>query len=330
MMSRILHKHPDVLSVSEFFATMTIVSRRFQFPTEEMDGNELWKFLAGTEPFFDAVIRDSMNVPELCYPFDRGRYSPGTGVPMICNMTLPMITDDPDTLFDRMAAEVTTWPRRRAADHYRALFEWLADEMGGRREIVERSGNSMTLIPLMRQEFPDARFVLMHRDGPDCALSMSRHPAFRRGALARQAASLVDQPVSSWEEFEPLVPQEFKGLVIPPFDGKRIMEHEIPVSFFGDIWSMLVQAGLTALADLPAETWTSIKYEDLLVEPEQELTRLAAFIGVTATPEWLASARRLVDPRRAGRSAQMDPGVLASLRDACAPGNEALASALAG
>jgi hypothetical protein len=27
-----------------------------------------------------------------------------------------------------------------------------------------------------------ARFVHLYRDGPDCALSMSRHPAFRKGA----------------------------------------------------------------------------------------------------------------------------------------------------
>ena len=38
-----------------------------------------------------------------------------------------------------------------------------------------RSGSSLPFVSVLRQLFPEARFVLQYRDGPDCAMSMSRH-----------------------------------------------------------------------------------------------------------------------------------------------------------
>jgi hypothetical protein len=327
MLSRILHRHPDVLSVSEFCSTLSIATRRFQLPMDDLDGKELWQALSSNDSLFDAVTRAGWDVPELCYPYDRGRYDRAGGVPIICNTTLPMITDDPDALFDELAAEVPDWPRRPAAEQYRALFEWLAGRLG-RTTIVERSGNGLAHIPAMREGFPDARYVHMYREGPDCALSMSRHPMFRRGALALRAAAAVTEPVASVDELERLLPEEFTGLVVPPFDGRRIMEYDIPVASFGEMWTTMVNIGLAALAELPEDAWTSLKYEDLLRDPEGELTRLAAFLGIPPAPEWFEAAERLIDPRRAGKAARLDAETAAALEDSCRPGMDAIAAAL--
>src|SRR5437899_860494 len=81
--------------------------------------------------------------------------------------------------FVELAAEVPRWPRRPAARQYQALFGHLAGRLG-RPVVVERSAASLHLIGLLREQFPAARFVHLHRDGPDCALSMSHHPIFRR------------------------------------------------------------------------------------------------------------------------------------------------------
>ncbi|MGH3239504.1 MAG: sulfotransferase family protein [Spirillospora sp.] len=325
LLSRILHRNPETLSISEFFATLAVAADNQGIPTQEMDGEELWRLLSSTESIFGAVLRAGWKVPELCYPFETGRYDREGGVPAICNLTLPMLTDDPDSLYDKMAEEVSAYPKRPASEHYLALFGWLSETLG-RPTIVERSANSMMFVPALREMFPDARFVHMYRSGPDCALSMSRHPMFRHGVLTMGAFMSMDPPAASWEEFERRMPPELDGLVKPPFDGNRIMEHEIPVSAFGDMWSGMVAGGLSSLTGLPADQWMSLEYEELLTDPQAELSRLAGFLGIPASQEWFDEARTMIDFSRVGAASKLDPGELAALEAACKPGSDMIAS----
>jgi len=337
LLSRILHEHPDVLSLSELLAMLKGALHRREVPDRDMNGKELWRILSASDPFADARIRDGLRTPEMSYPYGSGRFDPATGVPMICHNMLPLLCGDPDALYDLLAAEVPTWPRRPAASQYRALFALLAGILG-RRAVVERSGASLTLVRALRRQFAEARLVHMYRDGPDCALSMSRHPVFRLAGLTAEAARAVGLRWSwdeaSWAAAEAEVrrlhelgqlPREFTGLIAWPFDIRRYMDYPIPVTLFGELWSALVCEGIAALAELPPGTWTSLRYEDLLSDPGPELARLAEFIGVPAAPRWLAAAGQLIDQRApAGAGAQLDPGTLASLQAACAPGTQAI------
>jgi hypothetical protein len=346
MLSRILHRHPDVLSVNEFFGTLMRVMHNKVFPISEMDGKELWQMLTMPFPFFDAAIRDGLPFPELCYPYEVGRFNPvagpaprageltrpGTGVPMISHMTLPLLADDPDALFGRLEAEVTGWPVRPAAEQYLAFFTFLAGQLG-RTVIVERSATTIDVVGLLRQQFPDARFVLLHRDGPDNALALSRHPMYRMAGLRAEAMRALQ--LTSWEEIETelrrlyelnQLPQELMGLIVWPFDAERFMSHPVPPAFFGGLWSRMLTDSLPALGELPAGAWTSMAYESLLADTAPELTRLAGYLGIEAAPDWLAGAAELTSGRRAGEAAQLPPDELAALRAACAPGTEAIAA----
>jgi hypothetical protein len=196
---------------------------------------------------------------------------------------------------------------------------------------VERSGSSLARLPLLADLFPEARFVHMHRNGPDCALSMSRHPASRRSVLLAEAARLAGLPPSaSLAELEPelaRLPSQYAELLTGPRDPARLMAHPMPLPAFGERWSAMVRDGVTALRGLPAGSWLDLRYEDLLTGPAAELARLAGFLGVAAAPGWLAAGQRLSDPARAGAaSAQLPPAELASLRAACEPGAEAIAA----
>jgi len=326
MLSRILHEHHEVLSVSEFWSILRAASFRWDFPARDLTGQELWSMLSGRGSYEDDMIRAGLIADEVRYPYGRGRYTPASGTPAICYHLLPVLSDDPDRLFDELAAEVPRWPVRRAADQYQVLFRHLAGLLG-RRVIVERSAASLQLIPLLHQQFPEARFVHLHRDGPDCALSMSRHVSFRREVLT--VAALQAAGRSSWasrEQIEAMAPERFRGLICPPFDAARLMSVPIPVHVFGKWWwSDMVCKGLAALAELPSQTWLSLKYEKLLADPDRELSRLASFIEVDATQGWLASARRLIEPGRAGKAAGLDHDELAALLTACEPGTRALA-----
>jgi hypothetical protein len=332
MLSRLLREHQDVLSMSEFFSTLRIAaaSGPSRFPTSEMDGAQLWRLLASPFPMLDAMISDGLRTSEMLYP-DDGRFAPATGIPLVSHYILPMLGADPDLLFDRLAAEVPRWPRRSAAVHYQELFAFLA-RLLSRPVVVERSASSLHMIPLLHAQFPAARFVHLYRDGPDCALSMSRHPAFRREILAIGAVRAAKLPAgSTLQQVNDALPERFRGLICPPYDARKLRDFPIPVEVFGrDRWSPMICAGVAALAQVPTAAWTSLRYEDLLAEPVASLTRLARFIGISAPDDWLDLVRRTVDPTRTGTAvAELDTGALARLRAACEPGVRALAAAAA-
>lgn len=325
LVSQVLHEHPDVLSVSEFFAVLQGVLRRHLYPSADMDGPQLWQLLSAVDPIADALIRDGLRSPEMFYPYETGRFRWQTGIPVICHSTLSLLSDDPDALFDRLAAEVPGWPRRSAADQYRALFAFLAAELN-RPVVVERSGGSLIMLRMLHRQFPEARFVHMYRDGPDCALSMSRFPMFRLGILAVRAAVAGEVSVNSTlEDIQAAMPAEYEGVLSPPYDLTGLADEDVTPARLGARWSEMIRGGVAALAELPAGSWTTLGYEDLLTEPTAELTRLADFLGVSACPEWLSAATALMDPKRAGSAARLDPKEFAELRAACRPGTAALA-----
>jgi hypothetical protein len=319
--SRVLHQHPDVLSVSELLIGL-LPTLNPEFPA--IDGSGMWRELTTPSPLWDAIFRAGLTPPEICYPFGRGRFDPAvTGMPPITYSMLPMLSDDPDALFDRLAAEVPTWPVRGAAGHYRALFAFLG-EMFGTRVTVERSGAMLGLVPQLRELFPEARFVHLHRDGPDSALSMSRHPLYRAYALTMEVHNAMGGPPASEEE----LPERLRGLTGHPLDAEKFMSYPLPLAWFGTAWSTLVCQGMPALAAMPPGAWTSLRYEDLLADPAPALTRLAEFLDVPATPQWLASATSIFDRRRpVSHAARLTPAEQAELREACAPGVQAIADA---
>ena len=325
LLSRILGEHPDVLSMSEFFGSLRTAARGELFADRELDGRQFWRLLASPFPMIDEMIACGLRITELAY---RGRFLPATGVPLICHNVLPMLTAEPDVLFDELAGQVPAWPRRPVAAQCEALFGYLAGLLG-RPVVVERSAASLSLIGALHQQFPAARFIHLHRDGPDCALSMSRHPVFRRELLAIASAHEGRLPAGSTErELQAALPERFTGLVFPPFDAAKLMAYPIPVAAFGRYrWSPMICAGVDALSRLPAGSWLSVRYEDLLRDPAASLAAVCAFIGVDAPRSWLAAASGMTDPARSGAAARLPPATLAALQAACEPGTRALACA---
>lgn len=328
MLSRILREHPDVLSMSEFFGILRLAGAcgRARIPVGELTGAELWALLARPFPMLDAMVTAGLRTAEMIYPLAEGRFGPDTGIPLISHFVLPMLTEDPDELFGALAAEVPRWPRRPAASQYLALFGYLSKRLG-RTVVVERSAASLHLIGALHEQFPDARFVHLYRDGPDCALSMSRNPMFRREILAIAALRATGlPPASTLRQIDAALPEHLRGMICPPYDAARLMAHPIPAAVLArDVWSPAICAGMAALRQLPPASWTQLRYEDLLRAPAATLTQLAAFIGITAPSDWLDQATATTNPAHTGTAAaQLDPDDLAALRKACEPGTHAL------
>jgi|ERR1017187_273498 hypothetical protein len=67
-------------------------------------------------------------------------------------------------------------------------------------------------------------------------------------------------------------------------------------------------------------SWTTLRYENLLRDPDAELTALAGFIGARPAPRWLAAARRMLESGCIGQAAELSPGHLGALRAVREPG----------
>ncbi|QOV38160.1 sulfotransferase [Streptomyces ferrugineus] len=321
-LSRILNAHPDVLSLNEYMASVGDAA----FPEGKVTGEEFWQTLFRPAPHFERMIRSGLPLPEFLYTRRPGRYSAQTtGIPALSLMVLPHLTDDPDGLLDALGAAVVQWPERTAAEHHRALFDLLCGRFS-RTAVVERSGYSTGWAAGLRETFPEARFVHMFRDGPDCALSMSRHPGYRAITLLREIKERAG--VQSFgdltEEHVRALPPDLAPLLDDRFDPALVRDRDLSPRRFGALWSELVTEGAEFLAGLPADRRTTLAYEDLLDRPAEELTRLAEFIGVDPQPRWLSTASALLDHSRRGSASRLPAGEFADLRESCAPGARAL------
>jgi hypothetical protein len=325
-LSRVLRMHPDVLSLNELFASMMDAAPLGERP---LSGREFWRLLTEPNQVFDRMIRSGAPLPEFLYNrHPQWRYAAETtGIPAVSLMALPHLTDDPDALLDALEPEVTAWPVREPAQQWEAFFGTLATRLGGREAAVERSGYSLRQVPLMQGLFPYARFVHLFRDGPDCALSMSRHPGYRMIALLREMVSRcgVDSMAELTPEVVQQLPADLAGLLEPQFDPALLLEREMPVSGFGSLWSEIITEGVEHLSAVPAEQRTTLSYERLLDAPRQELARLAAFIGVQPLAEWLEEGSAHLDGTgRRGSALRLPRPELDALRLNCLPGEEAL------
>ncbi|MFE5819209.1 sulfotransferase [Streptomyces sp. NPDC056479] len=321
-LSRILNSHPDVLSLNEYMASVGDAS----FPEGKVGGAEFWQRLRRPAPHFERMIRSGLPLPEFLYTRRPGRYTAETtGIPALSLMVLPHLTDDPDTLLDELGEAVVRWPERTAAEHHRALFDLLCGRFG-RTAVVERSGYSTGWAPGLREAFPDARFVHMFRDGPDCALSMSRHPGYRTILLLREikARAGIDSFADLTPEHVRALPADLAPLLDDRFDPALVRDRDLPLRSFGALWSELVADGTEFLAGLPAGLGTTLAYEDLLDRPGEELTRLAGFIGVDPLPPWLDYGSALLDHSRRGSAARSPAAEFTELKESCAPGSRAL------
>jgi nucleoside-diphosphate-sugar epimerase len=328
--SSILNAHPEVLSLSEFFLCLRTVLP----DTGVISAATFWKALATPHPVFDALVRGGAGMPEFLYPkLARTRFSAGSGgIPAVCMTVLPHLSDDPDRVFEELAAEVPWWPDQIAAQHCGQLFAWLAARSGA-TVTVERSGYSLGSVSWLRRNFPAARFVHLYRNGPDSAVSMSKHTGFRLLLLFLEAMgaldfrALGDDAPERASAFDPAaLPIGLAPVLGDRYDRDYLMSLDLPVARFAVLWSELVRVGISALSGLPGEAHMTLSYESVIADPQERLRELATFIGIAAPEHWLRAGAALLDPTRAGAAARLPERELQNVRARCAPGEAALAS----
>ncbi len=287
LLSRMLSMNEQILNVFELFSG---IDPFFRFERRKVTGKELADQLQLDHPMLTMVMKRGGKVPEVVYPFDdpNSRHVLGDAVPWALAIAIPRISDDPDALFDEMIERVEAAPTQILSTHYHAIFDWLT-ERTGKPAWIERSGGSIDFLPDLVEFFPDARFVHIHRDGHESALSMREYAPLRVAVAVMNG--LAGEIEYSHEGLERLERED--GAAID-----RLLATESPIELYGKYWSEQIMNGNRARQSLPADKFLDVRFEELVLEPREVLTRISDFLELpsddgTGQNAWIDRAAAL-------------------------------------
>jgi hypothetical protein len=317
LLSQMLAEHPAVCSIFEFFTGLDMTKRFGRVP---VDGAAFAELISQEHPFVTMVLRRGYTVDEIVYPFGpQSRYQRDDALPWVLVSTLSRLSARPDALFDETFAFASSLPRQQLVDHYRQLFHWLAARVG-RSCWIERSGSSIDYVGSLHEMFPDARFLHIHRDGLETALSMREHAAYRL------AISLVYQLMPAG--VTPAI-SELRTIDAGGDDDSisQMLASRPPVEHFGRYWSQELQHGMPAVERLPRGHYRDIRFEDLIARPHETLGEIAAFFDLPLDAGWIDRAGALVRGKPPTRFETLSPDEQSRLAEACLPGMQLLGRA---
>jgi hypothetical protein len=124
-----------------------------------------------------------------------------------------------------------------------AVFD-MCGEASGKQLVGDKTPRYVRHIPTLHALWPQARFVHLIRDGRDVCSSVRNWDNPRR--MLTRFSSFEDDPVSTIAVW----------------------------------WEQLVRLGREAGAEMPAELYHELRYEELVAEPVAACTRLSAFLGL--------------------------------------------------
>jgi hypothetical protein len=258
-LSELLRLHPRVLSISELFS---MLGGPRVFEQASLTGAEHWNLLSRIAPDFIELLRIA-RVPEVLQVSEHASdYSP------LELVTLPHLSLGGGALRE-LAALFDSAQVASPAAHFERLFSWLSQRC--KRELwVERSGGSIEYGEQICRAWPDAKLILLTRDGRDTAYSMAHHPMFRV-RVARILARDFALPV------------------------RACLDAEIPYHRFGAYWSALMIKAQRLLRNKSPEDVFMLRYEQLVAAPRATVAALARFLtGEEAPASWLDQAQQRV------------------------------------
>jgi Sulfotransferase domain len=284
-LSEILLRHPAVLSLSEFLVSM----EPDPFPGGEVSGRAFAEMLARIDPVATLALEQREEPVEFRYPVDAGlRFDRRSGVPAVLGIALPSLTGDPDPVFDDLVAFAGSLPAATIESQYTSVFERLRARFGG--EIwVERSGGSIQYLPQLLERFPDARYVHLYRDGRETAISMRTRPNFRLmfiGADIERASGVNPFKMVSPPHLD--LPEPLARLQPATFDFAAFHRYDVPLERYGLHWSSSELRGLRTFRKVDPDRVLPLAYEDLVGDPRRSLERLAEFLSIEPSEDWIA------------------------------------------
>lgn len=297
LLSTMLAEHREVISINEFFTGLDWTKR---FEPGEVTAGELVELISAQNPVTTDLLARGYDAPEIQYPFSaRSRFGRGEEIPWLLVTMVPRLTDEPDDLFDEMIDFASARGTAPLAEHYLELFEWLTQRADG-SIWIERSGSSIDYLGELIDLYPEAKFLHIHRDGKEAALSMRAHPFYRLGVALLYG----------------LLPEVDEG----EDEVVALVEHLPPVESFGRYWTEQLARGFRAVHRLEPEQYLAIRFEDLIEHPEDTVSEVAGFFDLPADAGFASRAAALVQGRPSPRFPELPATERKALAAACRAG----------
>ncbi|WDZ86650.1 sulfotransferase domain-containing protein [Micromonospora cathayae] len=293
LLSDLIAEEPETLSAQEFFMSVAPWARS----ADVISGPEYWEVLASPKAELSTLFRIGLPPKELHYPAT-GRWGDRmVELPRILAITLSKVSDDPDGLFDQLAARVPDFPEQSVARHHQDFLDLLA-RLTGRVRWVERSGGSSHVAPYLLKGFPEAKIVYLTRAWEPTAKSMSRHSSFQLIQLRIEflgRCGLDPFRVQPGDE----VPEEMVPYLPANLTAEALRERGQDLRRYLGLCAFMAAQAEQALTDHTPDHLLVMKYEELVADPVAELVRLGSFLEFAQPRQWAeAVADRVVDPSR--------------------------------
>jgi Sulfotransferase family len=304
ILSRMLDLHPGVAVLSELLIALDFHRKLGE---REVSGEELAGLLdCGLESTGEMKkIAVHLATPEITFdaaaaptPIDATRYRDGV-LPDLILLPLGALFEDPPAMFDELVAHARSQPPRMLSEQYAHLFDWITTR-AGKRHWIERSGGSIAWLPELVELFPEARFLHLHRDPLDAALSMQAHHHFRLRAFRH-----YDLRTAEGIRWSDLDERDLSDAVPMSPRLRAIFDHPVPLECFLQDWSDCILRGMRAVKHLAPHQYAEVRFEDLMAEPERVLREIVAFFELPDEQAgWIAEACALL---RKGQAAHAAP-----------------------
>ena len=156
---------------------------------------------------------------------------------------------NPDALHDQLSTNVAKHPVQSLEQHYRDLIFYLC-QLFARQYWLERFGSSIRHLPYLVQNFPDAQFIHIVRDGRNCAISMEEQAGFRMGLISIQLTEILVYGPYESKRRDNLsdLPDELVVFLPENFSAAAFRDYRQSPFLFGIYWSGEIIEALRSLS----------------------------------------------------------------------------------
>ena len=304
ILSKMVNLHPDVAVFNEFFIAMHFYEKWGERPLSgaEMAGIIDCGIDAGSGAFKKIIAH--LVTPEVMFeggaaslPKDASAYRDNV-FPDVLLLPLPHLFNKPEEALADLMAFVRAQPVQALSRHYLAMFEYLTQK-AGKKIWIERSGGSIAWLPEMIELFADAKYLHLHRNPLDVAISMQRHNHFRVRAFKH--FDLMTKDGIRWSDLDET--DLNNNLPISP-RLKSVMEHSVPLDYFLEDVNDCILRGMKEVKRLAPSHYAEISFEEIMADPARALKGIADFFDLRPDETWIKNAHALL---KSGQAAHTTP-----------------------
>lgn len=191
---------------------------------------------------------------------------------------------------------------------FRRLYGWFLAATLSKR-IVDKNAELPFRIEYLRAMFPDARFLLLVRNGYDTCTSIERWSQTH----GQSAAADHQTPATDWwgkdsRKWHLLLDQVAAGE--PELAGKidQLRTLTADTDRAALEWALVMHQGMK-LADAMPECVHVVRYEQLTAQPKQTLEAIRAFCDLSPDTGWLNYAQAVLQPNTPKPALDLHPAV---------------------